>query len=173
MAAPEVLYKSGWGAALNVNGGARRLFGSGIYTAATLSGTWLCVCCGLEIRLEEIWWGRGCFSLSSPWWCCCAVNFQRKHLLCAFFLKHFIGHLRWNRLCARLSGANKTQLLSLESNPGYSLSWHFLKRGKRIPNCIQARPIAACDTLMVVTSLPKDDVFTNFRIFKVTEKGIK
>lgn len=34
-------------------------------------------------------------------------------------------------------------------------------------------PIVACDTLMVVTNLPKDDVFTNFRIFKVTEKGIK
>lgn len=58
---PQRFYTREVEAALNLEGGAQRLFGNGIYIAVTLSPIWICVCCGLERWLEEVWWG-GCFS---------------------------------------------------------------------------------------------------------------
>lgn len=57
--APEVLCKSGWRAALNLEGGAQRLFGSGIYTAVTLSQTLLLCVLWLRDLAGGICWGRG------------------------------------------------------------------------------------------------------------------
>ena len=82
-----------WPARCSVRGSCRspvegRLRGSIKYGGQSVEVVWRGICaavtwtrleCVFAVALRPGWrtWREACFSSNSPWWCCCAVNFQR------------------------------------------------------------------------------------------------